>query len=127
MSNDLVSILRTNRIKSILTSVVCTTPELTIGTYSTTLTFDTDQDIYHDATGESITFTLGANGVNGVGIILRLNKPTAVSFPGTFEASSSSVAFNAANLNVCYCVFYTNWNGSGLDHVTYRNELFTAQ
>ncbi len=97
------------------------------GTYSTTLTFDTDKDIYHDATGESITFTLGLNGVNGVGIILRLNKPTAVSFPGTFEADANSVTLDATKLNVYTLVFFTNWNGSGLDHVIYSNHLFTAQ
>lgn len=97
------------------------------GTYSTTLTFDTDQDIYQDLTGQSVTFTLGSNGVNGVGIILRLNKPTAVTFPGTFEADANSATLDATKLNVYTLVFFTNWNGSGLDHVIYSNHLFTAQ
>lgn len=101
--------------------------ELATGTYSTTLTFDQDQDIYHDATGTSLTFTLGTTNINGKGIILRLNKPTAVTFPGTFEADANSSALDATKLNVYFLVFFTNWNGSGLDHVIYKNSLFTAQ
>jgi hypothetical protein len=97
------------------------------GTYSTVLTFDTDQDIYQDLTGLSPTFTLGTTNVNGVGIILRLNKPTAVTFPGTFEADANSATLDATKLNVYTLVFFTNWNGSGLDHVIYSNHLFTAQ
>jgi hypothetical protein len=96
------------------------------GTYSTVLTFDTDKDIYHDATGASITFTLGTGNINGKGIFLRLNKPTAVTFPGTFEASSSSATLDATKLNVYLLIFFTNWNGSGLDHVVYTNQTFTA-
>lgn len=151
--STMISTLRTTRIKSILTSVICdgataatqgqvdagtattvyvnpatlAAKALKSGTYSTVLTFDTDQDIYHDATGESITFTLAASGVNGVGIILRLNKPTAVTFPGTFEADANSATLDATKLNVYTLVFFTNWNGSGLDHVIYSNHLFTAQ
>jgi len=38
------------------------------GTYSTEITFDTDEDIYYDATGQSITLTIAASGnVNGIG------------------------------------------------------------
>lgn len=110
--------------KRIDSSIVGT---LSNGTYSTTLNFNTDQDIYKDATGLSITFTLGTNNVNGKGIILRLNKPTAVTFPGTFEADANSQALDATKMNVYFLVFFTNWNGSGLDHVIYKNSLFTAQ
>ncbi len=100
---------------------------LSTGTYSTELTFDTDKDIYQDLTGLSPTFTLAASGnINGKGIFLRLNKPTAVTFPGTFEAASGSTALDATKLNVYLLIFFTNWNGSGLDHVVYRNETFTA-
>ncbi len=97
------------------------------GTYSTTLTFDTDKDIYKDATGLSITFTLGTGNINGKGIFLRLNKPTAVTFPGTFEADSGSATLDATKLNVYLLIFFTNWNGSGLDHVVYSNKTFIAQ
>lgn len=97
------------------------------GTYSTTLTFETDKDIYKDATGLSITFALGTGNINGKGIILRLNKPTAVTFPGTFEADSGSATLDATKLNVYFCMFFTNWNGSGLDHVIYKNSIYTAQ
>lgn len=96
------------------------------GTYSTVLTFDTDKDIYKDATGLSITFTLGTGNINGKGIFLRLNKPTAVTFPGTFEADSGSVALDSTKLNVYLLIFFTNWNGSGLDHVIYKNSTYTA-
>lgn len=99
---------------------------LIAGAYSTVLTFDTDKDIYQDATGSSITFTLGAGNINGKGIILRLNKPTAVTFPGTFEADAGSTALDATKLNVYFCLFFTNWNGSGLDHVIYKNSTFAA-
>lgn len=97
------------------------------GTYSTVLAFDQDKDIYKDATGLSITFTLGTGNINGKGIILRLNKPTAVTFPGTFEADAGSAALDATKLNVYFCLFFTNWNGSGLDHVIYKNAVYTAQ
>lgn len=96
------------------------------GTYSTVLDFSTDKDIYHDATGASITFTLASGGIAGKGIILRLNKPTAVTFPGTFEADQSSSAVDSTKLNVFTLVFFTNWNGSGLDHVIYKNSLFAS-
>jgi|SRR6185295_24316 len=101
--------------------------ELLEQSFSTQLNFNGDQDIYKDATGLTITFTLGTNNVNGKGIILRLNKPTAVTFPATFEADASSQALDATKLNVYFLVFFTNWNGSGLDHVIYSNKLFTAQ
>jgi len=151
--NELITKVQVRNIKSILTNVFSTSitfatqseadieiesgkaiSPLTLsgkallnGDYSTTLNFNTDQDIYKDATGLSITFTLGTNNINGKGIILRLNKPNAVTFPGTFEADANSSALDATKLNVYFLVFFTNWNGSGLDHVIYKNSLFTAQ
>ena len=105
-------------------SICC--DELGIGGFTTELNFDSDQDIYHDSTGQSIVFTLGVRNINGIGIILRLNKPTAVTFPGTFEADPSSSVLDSTKLNVYFILFFTNWNGSGLDHVIYKNTLFTA-
>jgi hypothetical protein len=95
------------------------------GTYSTELTFDVDKDIYQDVT--TPTFTLAASGnVNGVGIILRLNTPTSVTFPANFEASSGSATLDATKLNVYMLVYFSNWNGSGTARVIYTNTLFTA-
>src|SRR5688572_12605210 len=84
---------------------------LKIGTYSTVLTFDTDQDIYQDVT--SPVFTLAASGnINGMGIILRLNTPTSVTFPGNFEAAPDSATLDPTKLNVYTLVYFSNWNGA---------------
>lgn len=100
---------------------------LAIGTYSTEFTFDQDKEIYKDATGLSPVFTLASSGhVNGVGIILRLNKPTAVTFPANFEASSGSASLDATKLNYYLLVYHSNWNGSGTARVIYTNITFTA-
>jgi len=101
---------------------------LKTGTYSTELTFDTDKDIYQDLTGLSPTFTLAASGnINGKGIFLRLNKPTAVTFPvdGTFEELTGD-AFDATKQNVYFLMFFSNWNGAGLDHVVWIRKTCTA-
>jgi hypothetical protein len=98
---------------------------LKIDTYSTELTFDTDKEIYQDVT--SPTFTLAASGnINGVGIILRLNTPTSVTFPANFEAHANSATLDATKLNVYTLVYFSNWNGSGTARVIYMNSLFTA-
>lgn len=98
------------------------------GVYSTVLTFDGDKDIYKDATGLSITFTLDSTvaPVNGAGIILRLNKPTAVTFPANFEASPSSAPLDATKLNVYSLVYFANWNGAGVARVVYSNTVYTG-
>lgn len=82
--------------------------------------------MFKDATGLSITFTLGTGNINGVGKILRLNKPTAVSFPATFEAHANSAALDATKMNVYTLVYFSNWNGSGTARVIYNNSLYTA-
>ncbi len=103
-----------------------TSQGLTIGSYSTVLSFDQDKDIYHDATGLSPVFTFGTGNVNGMGIILRLNKPTAVTFPGNFEADANSATLDATKMNVYTLIYFANWNGSGTARVIYSNHLFTA-
>ena len=96
-------------------------------TYSTTLLFDGDKEIFKDATGLSPTFTLASSGnVNGMGIILRLNKPTAVTFPGNFEADANSATLDATKMNVYTLIYFSNWDGSGTARVIYSNHLFTA-
>ena len=98
-------------------------PILSIGTYSTVLNFNIDQDIYHDATGAIITFTLGITNVNGICIFLRLNKPNAVTFPNNFEALPNSSSVDSSKLNVFVLVYYSNWNGLGTAKVIYSNNL----
>lgn len=98
---------------------------LKTGTYSLELTFDIDKEIYQDVT--TPVFTLAASGnINGMGIILRLNTPTSVTFPANFEASANSAAVDATKLNYFILVYHSNWNGSGTERVIYTNSLFTA-
>lgn len=104
-----------------------TSGPLSIGTYSTALTFNQDEDIYHDATGTSPVFTLSSSGnVNGREKYLRLNKPTGFSFSSSFEATPGSSSVDATKLNVIVLTYFSNWNGSGQAHVVYSNTLLTA-
>lgn len=119
------AILGTNTTQLATTEFVQAAKALKIGIYSTELTFDTNKDIYQDVT--TPTFTLAASGnINGIGIILRLNTPTSVTFPANFEASSNSATLDATKLNVYMLVYFSNWNGSGTARVIYTNSLFTA-
>lgn len=98
---------------------------LKTGTYGLELTFDTDKEIYQDVT--TPTFTLAATGnINGVGIILRLNTPTSVTFPANFEAHPNSATLDATKLNYYVLLYHSNWNGTGTERVIYTNSLFTA-
>lgn len=94
--------------------------------YSTVLTFDKDKEIFKDATGLSPIFTLGAPSYNGVGIILRLNKPTAVTFPANFEANPNSSAVDATKMNVFMLVYFADWDVVGTPRIIYNNSLYTA-
>lgn len=107
------------------------TPETLAGkalktdSYSTELTFDTDKEIYQDVS--TPTFTLASSGnVNGVGIILRLNTPTSVTFPENFEAHPNSATLDNTKLNVYTLIYFSNWDGSGTPRVIYNNSLFIA-
>jgi hypothetical protein len=151
MNYNLLSTVQQTNIRSVLAAVVCSSSAsqaevnagteaakyvspstlaakaLFIETYSTVLTFDTDKDIYKDATGLSPSFTLASSGnVNGVGIIVRLNKPTAVTFPANFEADANSATLDATKMNVYTLIYFANWNGSGTARVIYSNHLFTS-
>jgi len=98
---------------------------LKIGTYSTELTFDTDKEIYQDVS--TPTFTLASSGnINGMGIILRLNTPTSVTFPANFEADPNSAILDATKLNYYVLVYHSDWDGAGTERVIYTNTLFTA-
>jgi hypothetical protein len=93
--------------------------------YSTALTFDFDKAIYQDVT--TPTFTLASSGnINGVGIILKLNTPTSVTFPASFTAHPNSATLDATKLNVYSLVYFSDWDGAGTAKVVYTNSLFTA-
>lgn len=92
--------------------------------YSTVLTFDYDKAIYQDVA--TPTFTLGSGNVNGVGIILKLNTPTSVTFPASFIAHPNSATLDATKLNVYTLIYFTDWDGAGTEKVVYTNSLFTA-
>lgn len=124
-TTDVKTILRSTKIKSVLSAVVCQAT-VTNSTYDTELNFNEDQYIYKDATGLSPTFTLGSNNANGIGIILSLNKPTAVTFPADFEADANSATLDATKLNVYTLVYFSSWDGAGTAHVIYSNSLYTA-
>ena len=96
--------------------------------YSTTFTFNNDKEIFADLTGLSPTITLSStNAVNGIGIIFRANKPTAITFAGVAsEASTSSATLDATKMNVYSLIYFSNWNNSGTPRVIYSNSLFTA-
>jgi len=98
---------------------------LKIGEYSTELTFDTDKDIYQDVS--TPTFTLASTGnINGMGMFLRLNTPTSVTFPANFEAHPSSAAVDNTKLNMFILVYYSDWDATGTERVIYNNILLTA-
>lgn len=94
--------------------------------YATELVFDEDKSMYKEATGLSLTFTLGSGNQEGVGILLRLNKPTAVSFPANFEEHPSSETLDNTKMNVYSLLYFANWDGNGTPRVIYTNSLFTA-
>lgn len=117
--------IRTRNVKSVLESIFLSAL-LPVESYGTILNFNRDKEIYKDATGLSPTFTLGANNLNGIGIILRLNKPTAVTFPNNFEASPNSASLSNTKLNVYTLVYFASWDGLGTPRVVYQNTLFTS-
>lgn len=74
--------------------------------YDTELTFDHDKKMYHDATGESITFTIAASGnVDQVGYVIILDNPTAVSVTGA-TALDTSTAVDASKRNILTVVYF---------------------
>lgn len=93
--------------------------------YDPELLFDKDQVMEFDAEGEDIVLTLAASGhVNGVGIILRLNKPDSVTFPADSEAHSSSAAIDPTKINEIILRYDASWFGE--PRVIYLNSLFAA-
>ena len=94
--------------------------------FNPVLEFVQDADSYFDATGQTISISLGGRLINGVAKIVRLNKPTAVNFTSSFEASPSSTAFSSTNLNVISFIYFANWGGLNVPKVIYTNVTYTA-
>lgn len=102
-------------------------PSVLISAFTSVLTFNKDKDIYYDATGEDVTFSLSAsNNVNGAGIYLRLNKPASVTFPANFEEDNNSEPLDDTKLNMYVLIYFSNWDGQGTERVIYSNKLFDA-
>lgn len=102
------------------------TSVLTREGFELALTFNHDKEVYFDATGQSIVFTLVTSppGVNGVGILLKLNKPTAVTWPSNFIAHPSSTPLDSTKLNVYLLIYHSDWDGTGVPKVVYSNAPF---
>jgi hypothetical protein len=116
-----------SRVGGLLQDIVDSLGSLGGDTYSTILTFNNDKEVYANVIGQAVTFTLASSGnVNGIGIIVRLNKPSSVSFPGNFEAAASSEAFDNTKMNVCTLVYFSNWDGVGTARIIYSNKTFNS-
>lgn len=121
--NQIISTVKKTKITSVIGAVLY--PGLVqTQVYNPVLSFDQDKEIYHN--GGSIAITLGNNNVNGVGILLRLNKPSSVSFPINFEASQNSAPIDSTKLNAILCIYYSNWDGAGMAHIIYSNNVFNG-
>lgn len=98
---------------------VAATDEVPVEAFDTVLTFDHDKD-YATVQGGTRTFTLAASGhLNGVGIVARINDPTAVNFPAAFEAVNGSDSIVTTDMNIIIFRYFTNYDGAGTDKVLY--------
>lgn len=89
------------------------------------LVFDSDKELAYN-NGGSLSFTLSTGNNNGIGIILKLNKPALVSFSSDFEAIGGSSSFDATKMNIVTLVYFDNYNGSGGKKVLYNNNQLTG-
>lgn len=93
--------------------------EVPIVAFDTVLTFDYDKDLA-TVTGGTRTFTLAASGhLNGVGIVARINDPTAVNFPAAFEAVNGSDSIVTTDMNIIIFRYFVDYDGAGTDKVLY--------
>ncbi len=102
------------------------TIEITFTTFSTVLRFDADSDTFQDGGTHAFTLEARNNNVNGVGKIIRINEPTAISFSADFIEHPESAAMDATKLNMYLVVYFENWNGTGTPKAVYKNTLFDA-
>lgn len=99
--------------------------EIPMTTLNTALKFDHDSDAFQD--GGSPSFTLASRGnVNGVGKIIRINEPVAVSFSADFIEHPDSAAHDATKLNYYLFLYHADWDGAGTQKIVYKNTLFDA-
>lgn len=91
------------------------------------LTFDRDKDLATVDDGGTVTFTLATSGhLNGVGIIARINEPTAVNFPAEFEMVNGSDSIVTDGMNIIVMRYYENYDGAGTGKVLYVIKNQTA-
>lgn len=95
------------------------TNEIPVVTFATELTFDYDKDL-STVSGGTRTFTLASSGhLNGVGIVARINDPTAVNFPASFEAVSGSDSISTTDMNIIIMRYFSNYDGAGNAKILY--------
>lgn len=94
---------------------------LKAGSYSAALSFASNEDVYKDATGLSLSFTLGAGNINGCFKILRIDSPTSVAFDSNFLPSADSSPFSSTQINLCILTYYADYDGIGTERVVYQN------
>lgn len=99
--------------------------ETPMTTLNQELKFDHDSDAFQN--GGTLSFTLASRGnVNGVGKIIRVNQPTAISFSSDFVADANSAAIDTTKLNMILFVYFENWDGADTKKVVYCNKVFDA-
>lgn len=99
---------------------------IALSDFTTELLFDQDKE-FETLAGGTTTFTLASSGhKNGVGIIARINTPTAVNFPAGFEAVNGSDAIATGSMNIIIFRYFEDYDGAGNDKVLYLVKNQTA-
>lgn len=94
--------------------------------FTQVLQFNRDKELAFNQ-GGALSFSIAASGhLNGMGIIMKLNKPTSVAFVGAFEAFTGSQNFDSTKMNVVTLVYIANYDGQGNPKVLYNNVQLTG-
>jgi len=120
--DELIEVVQSGTNKKVLKSDISSLP---IKTFTQSLSFDTDKELEYN-NGGTLSFTLSTGNKNGIGIILKLNKPVSVSFSADFEAVSGSLSFDATKLNIVTLIYFDNYDGSNGKKVLYSNNQLTG-
>jgi len=94
--------------------------------YNPVILFSEDKELSMVTGGTHVIGLSQGVNLNGNSVILKFNTPVGITFGSQFEATSDSAAVDPTKLNVVFCTYFSNWNGSGSDKVLYKNNLFTA-
>lgn len=100
--------------------------EIPITTFKTVLKFDHDSDGFVQGGTHAFTLDERCHNKNGVGKILRINEPVALSWSGDFIEHPDSEAMDATKLNFITVVYFENWDNTGTAKAIYKNTLFDA-